>query len=71
MSIIVTLRLSTEEHRMLSELTARPNSAIGANRSEFFRSLLWREYTRCKTGKSHVPTSVYSDMRNGRPKNKL
>lgn len=70
-SFPVSFRLTADEHKMLSELTARPNSSIGCNPSEFFRSLLWREWTRCKQGKSHVPTSVFSEMRNGRPKKKV
>lgn len=69
-SIPVSIRLSPEEHRMLAELTSR-DRATGSNPSEFFRSMLWREYNRSKTGKSHVPTSIYSELRNGRPKTKL
>lgn len=69
-SLIVSIRLKPEEHAMLSALTTRDRST-GSNPSEFFRSLLWREYNRSKTGRSHVPSSVYSELRNGRPKEKV
>lgn len=52
---------------MLDRLVSRANSNT-QNASEFFRVLLHREYNRCHTGKSHVPQSVWSEMRIGRPK---
>lgn len=53
---------------MLAKLLGRETGGTYCNRSEFFRTLLWREYNRRFNGSSQVPASVYSEMRLGRPK---
>lgn len=64
-SIKITLRLKPEEYAMLQQLTST-DRATGSNPSEFFRSCLYREFNKGKT--CHIPSIVYSEMRNGRPK---
>lgn len=69
-SSVVTLRLKLDELEMLQKLTTR-GGACGSNASEFFRSLLWREAIRRNVAPEnyqHPPQSVYSEMRNGRPR---
>lgn len=67
-SIVVTFRLNYEEFSMLTKLTTR-GGALGETPSEFFRGLLWREAIRRNLSeRSTPPQSIYSEMRNGRPK---
>jgi len=69
-STVITIRLRPDELEKLRELTTR-GGTCGCNPSEFFRTLLVREWNKRHNGSSTSTNAVYSEMRIGRPRKKL